>query len=219
MDNGHFFALAIFSDFSHFCLLFLTKSKSVLHEKCWSSQMIKVCKKIPLFKIKNGFLAIFVILAKTRKWPKIHFFFKVEIFFSTQNSVGETKFFQFLHFLFGQKKWVKMENGHFFARAIFSAFSHFCLLFLTESKSVLHEKCWSSQMIKVCQKIQLFKIKKWFFGHFCDFGQNRKKGTFAHGPFFPFLAQKCQKYQFSSKNLFLRIFLWVISDRKGFLYF
>ena len=50
-------------------------------------------------------------------------------------------------------------------------------------------------------------------------GQNRKKGTFAHGPFFQFLAQKCQKCQFSWKNLFLTIFLWVISVRKGFLYF
>ena len=49
-------------------------------------------------------------------------------------------------------------------------------------------------------------------------GQNRKKDTFAHGPFFQFLAQKCQKYQFSWKNLFLTIFLWVISVRKGFLY-
>ena len=71
--------------FFHFLPLFLTKSKSVKNEKFSSPQMIKVCqKKFPLFKIKNGFLAIFVILAKTRKWPKIHFFFgKVEIFFGT----------------------------------------------------------------------------------------------------------------------------------------
>ena len=47
-------------------------------------------------------------------------------------------------------------------------------------------------------------------------GQNRKKLTFAHGPFFQFLAQKCQKYQFSWKNLFLRIFLWVISVRNTY---
>ena len=50
-------------------------------------------------------------------------------------------------------------------------------------------------------------------------GQNGKKVTFAHGPFFQFLAQKCQKNQFSWKNLFLGIFLWVISVRKGFIYF
>ena len=50
-------------------------------------------------------------------------------------------------------------------------------------------------------------------------GQNRKKGIFVHGPFFQFLAQKCQKYQFSWKNLFLTIFLWVISERKCFLYY
>ena len=46
-----------------------------------------------------------------------------------------------------------------------------------------------------------------------------KKDTFAHGQFFHFLAQKYQKYQFSWKNLFLTIFLWVISVKKGFLYF
>ena len=50
-------------------------------------------------------------------------------------------------------------------------------------------------------------------------GQNWKKLTFAHSPFFQFLAQKCQKYQFSWKIPFLTIFLWVISDRKGLLYF
>ena len=124
--------------FFHFCQLFLTKSKSVKNEIFSSPQMIRVCeKKFPLFKIKNGFLAIFVILAKTRKWPKINFFFwKVEFFFCTQNSVGETYVFQFLHFWFGQKKWAKMEKNHFCAQAIFSAFSLFCLLFLTESKSV-----------------------------------------------------------------------------------
>ena len=54
-----------------------------------------------------------------------------------------------------------------------------------------------------------FDQKKW---------AKSKKDTFAHGPFFQFLAQKCQKYQFSWKNLFLTIFLWVISVRKGFLY-
>ena len=86
----------IFSIFTHF----FCQIKNVKTEKKLSPQMIKVCqKKFPLFKIKNGFLAIFVILAKTRKWPKIHFFFgKVEIFFVTQNSGGETKIFQFLQF-------------------------------------------------------------------------------------------------------------------------
>ena len=50
-------------------------------------------------------------------------------------------------------------------------------------------------------------------------GQNWKKLTFVHGSFFQFLARKYQKYKFSLKNLFLTIFLWVISDRKGLLYF
>ena len=55
-----------------------------------------------------------------------------------------------------------------------------------------------------------FDQKKW---------AKSKKTQFAHGPFFQFLAQKYQKYQFSWKNPFLGFFIWVISDRKGFLYF
>ena len=81
---------------AHFPFLptFFDQIKNVKTEKFWSPQMIKVCqKKIPLFKIKNGFLAIFVILAKTRKWQKIHFFWKSGIFFATQNSVRKTKIF------------------------------------------------------------------------------------------------------------------------------
>ena len=42
---------------------------------------------------------------------------------------------------------------------------------------------------------------------------------FFGAPFLQFLAQKCKKYKFSWKNPFLRFFLWVISVRKGFLYF
>ena len=118
--------------------------------------MIKVCwKKFPPFKIKNGFLAVFVILPKSQKWPKIDFlFWKVEFFLAHLNHLGRLKFFIFYTFWFDKKN-----------------------------------------------------------------GQNRKKPTFAHGPFFQFLAQKCQKYQFSWKNLFLTIFLWVILVRKCFLYF
>ena len=107
-------------------------------------------KKFPPFKIKNGFLAIFVNLAKSQKWSKIHFFFwKVEICLTHLNHLGRLKFFIFYTFWFNKKN-----------------------------------------------------------------GQNWKKVTFVHSPFFQFLAQKCQKYQFSWKNLFLRI-----SVRKDFLYF
>ena len=45
------------------------------------------------------------------------------------------------------------------------------------------------------------------------------RAQFFGAPFLQFLAQKCQKYKFSWKNPFLRIFLWVISVRKCFLYF
>ena len=59
-----------------FCPFFLIESKSIENTKKLSPQMIKVCqKKFPPFKIKNGFLAIFVILEKSQKWPKIHFLF------------------------------------------------------------------------------------------------------------------------------------------------
>ena len=71
--KGHFFS------FFPFLNTLFDWIKCVLHKKCWSSQWIKMCpKKFPLFKIKNGFLAIFVILAKTQKWP---FFWESGIFF------------------------------------------------------------------------------------------------------------------------------------------
>ena len=133
----------------------------------------------------------------------------------------------FLAFL-GQKlkKWAVCESGFFSILPIF----------FDRIKSIENTKKLSPQMIGVCRKkFPPFQKKKWIFGHFCDFakkisfsilfnsikknGQNRKKLTFAHSPFFQFLTQKCQKYQFSWKNLFLGIFLWVISVRKGFLYF
>ncbi len=123
MENVQFCAQAIFSAFPLFCLLFLTESKSVLHEKCWSSQMIKVCqKKFPLFKIKKGFLTIFVIF------------------------------------------WAKNAKN-----------ISFLPTFLTKSKSVKHEKCWSSHMIKVCQKkFPLFKIKNVFLAIFVILAKTRK---------------------------------------------
>ena len=82
------------------------------------------------------------------------------------------------------QKWIllaflrqKLKNGPCTKVNIFL----FCLLFLTESKSVKNEKILSPQMIKVCKKISTFQNKKWFFGHFCDFGQNTKM---AKNPFF-----------------------------------
>ena len=52
--------------------IFFDRIKSIENTKKLSPQMIKVCqKKFPLLKRKNGFLAIFVIMAKSQKWPKI----------------------------------------------------------------------------------------------------------------------------------------------------
>ena len=108
-------------------------------------------KKFPPFKIKNWFLAIFVILAKSQKWPKIYFFSfeKWNFFLAHLNHLGRLNFFVFYTFWFDKKN-----------------------------------------------------------------GQNWKKPLSCTAHFFSF-SQKCQKYQFPSKN----IFLWVISDRKGLLYF
>ena len=112
----------------------------------------------------------------------------------------------------------------------YTFFSHFC-----------HFLHWKTPFTYVNHKNgqkSIFSFERWkFFStypnrlgrlKFCIFytfwfdqknGQNKKKLTFVHRPFFQILAQKCQKYQFSSKNIFLRIFLWVILDRKGLLYF
>ena len=105
----------------HFCQLFLTESKSVKNEKFSSPQMIRVCEiKFPLFKIKNGFLAIFVILAKTRKWPKIHFFFrKVEIFLPHKIQLGRPKFFSFYIFDLVKKSGGKWKKGTFLHEPFF----------------------------------------------------------------------------------------------------
>ena len=122
---------AIFSAFSLFCLLFLTKSKSVKNEKFSSPQMIRVCeKKFPLFKIKNGFLAIFVILAKTRKWPKIHFFFwKVEFFFVHLNHLGRPTFFSFYIFDLVKKSGQKWKMFTFVQGPFFQLFPFFAYFF------------------------------------------------------------------------------------------
>ena len=45
------------------------------------------------FSKKNGFLAVFVILPKSQKWPKIHFFLrKVDIFLVHQNNLWKRPF-------------------------------------------------------------------------------------------------------------------------------
>ena len=86
--------------------------------------MIKVCqKKFPPFKRKNGFLAMFVILPKSQKWPKIHFLFRqVEIFFGTPYSFGETKIFHLLYFLIQSKKRGKIEKKSLLCMAHFFSF-------------------------------------------------------------------------------------------------
>ena len=97
--------------------------------------MIKVCqKKFPPFKIKNGFLAIFVILAKSKKMAKNPFYI--------------------------------LKGGNFIQHTLIIWGDNFFVFFI------------------------LFDLIK-------KMGKIEKKNTFAHGPFFQFLAQKCQKYKFS----------------------
>ena len=90
--------------------------KSVLNEKGVFPQMIKVGqKKFSYFLRKNWFLAVFVILEKSQKWPKIIFFFwKVEIFLTHLNHLGKQYFFIFYTFWFNQKKIKKDTFFHFF---------------------------------------------------------------------------------------------------------
>ena len=51
------------------------------------------------------------------------------------------------------------------------------------------------------------------------YGQNRKKIHFRAQPLFSVFAPKMPKISIFMKKNFLTIFLWVISDRKCFLYF
>ena len=101
-------------------------------------------------------------------------------------------------------------------------FGHFCdfrKIRKMAKKSILSFERWK---FFLAHHNHLRRLKFFIFYTFW-FDQKKwaklKKATFVHEPFFQFLPQKCQKYQFSWKNLLLGIFLWVISDRKGFLYF
>ena len=80
------------SDSNHVWLILM---KSVINGKVLFSQMIKVCqKKFSCFLRKNRFLAVFVILEKSQKRPKIVFFFwKVEIFLAHLNHLRKHSFF------------------------------------------------------------------------------------------------------------------------------
>ena len=91
------------------------------HEKCykWKSTVFSndwgVQKFFSCFLRKNWFLAVFVILEKSQKRPKIIFFFwKVEIFLAHLNHLGKQYFFIFYNFGFNQKKIKKDTFFHFF---------------------------------------------------------------------------------------------------------
>ena len=67
---------------AHF--FWLNQKVQKIQKNCLPKWLRCAEKKSPPFKIKNVFLAIFVILPKSQKWPKIHFlFWKVEIFSGT----------------------------------------------------------------------------------------------------------------------------------------
>ena len=91
--------------------VWLILMKSVLNGKVLFFQMIKVCKKIfSCFLRKNQFLAVFVILEKSQKWPKIVFFLlKGAIFFwHTLIIWGNSISFSIVFDL------IKKEKRHFF---------------------------------------------------------------------------------------------------------
>ena len=70
----------LFSIFAHF---FWPNQKCKNWKILVSPTEFCVSKKFPLFKRKNGFLAIFVFWPKSQKWPKTFFNFKSENFFHT----------------------------------------------------------------------------------------------------------------------------------------
>ena len=105
------------SDSNH---VWLILRKSVLNEKGVFPQMIKVCqKKFACFLRKNWFLAIFVILEKSQKRPKIVFFFwKVEIFLAHLNHLGKQYFSIFYTFWFDKNKSKKTIFSLFFGQKL-----------------------------------------------------------------------------------------------------
>ena len=145
----------------------------------------------------------------------------------------KVSFFRFCPFFFIESKSMENTKNHLpkWLRCTRKNFH------LSKEKMDFWPFLWFWQNHKNGQK-SIFYFERWkfFSAHlnhlgrqfFCIFytfwfdqknGQNWKKPTFAHGPLFQFLAQKCQKYKFSWKIPFLTIFLWVISVRKCFLYF
>ena len=116
--------------------IFRTKSKSIENTKKLFPQMIKGCWiKFPPFKIEKGFLAIFFILPKSRKWPKIHFlFWKVEIFLAHLNHLGRQFFCIFYTFLFNKKMGKIKKNSLLCTAVRKSVFFQFCPFFWSNQK-------------------------------------------------------------------------------------
>ena len=187
-ENGKKSLLCTSHFFSFFPFLptFLTKWKSVLHEKCSSSQMIKVCQqKFPLFKIKKGFLAIFVILAKTQKWPKINFFFlKVEIFFAHKIQLGRPMFFSFYIFDLVKKSGRKWKKYTFVKGPFLQLFPIFAYFFWPNQKVYYMKNVGLPKWLRCAKKISTFQNKKMVFWPFLWFWpkhENGQKSIFSFG--------------------------------------
>ena len=103
--------------------IWLILMKSVQNEKSTvSSNDYGVPKKFPPFKRKKYFLAVFVILEKSQKWPKVDFFFwKVEIFSAHLNHLRKLYFLIFYTFWF-VKKMGENENKNTFVHGHFLPF-------------------------------------------------------------------------------------------------
>ena len=110
------------------CPKWVTPFLAYPHEKSskWkrtvSSNDLDVQNFFSFFWRKKLFLAVFMILEKSQKWPKVNFFFwKVEIFLAHLNHLGKLYFLIFYTFLF-VKNWVNMKTKTLLCMGIFCHF-------------------------------------------------------------------------------------------------
>ena len=131
-----------------------------------------MAKIFPLFKRKNVFLAIFVILAKARKWPKISFYF----------------------FDLVKKNWQKWKMGTFLHGPFFQLFPIFAYFFWPNQKVYYMKNVGLPKWLRCAKKISTFKNKKWFFGNFCDFLAHKCQKYLIFAYFFD-QTKKCKTWK------------------------
>ena len=126
-----------------------------MKKECFLKWLSCAKKNFHVFKEKNRFLAVFVILEKSQKRPKIVFFFwKVEIFLAHLNHFGKQYFFIFYTFWFDQKKIKKDTFFTFFWPKIALPST------LRAKKSLKYKFSWKVYKIEI---VTFNLIKNWYF--------------------------------------------------------